>query len=1198
MLNKSTTIFTTLFVLAIASACAKTSFTLAVLEKTLPYGSGGTLLSYTWQPRRAIAFDDGQILFFAPLTTQNGIYGALYKNSPGQQNPTIVHLGYMQLPGVSFIEIDNSNLWLAPLAGNQFARAQLVIDSGNAHVRLFTSQSGDIGYLVNNQNPQNLTALLCPRLFSTSSGSHLLGDVSTKPLTLYAFALDSWQRFILRDEAENPEQWKYSFTFDNWRDVAANADGSWWYYFEPADEGVTFNLRISSQESPQQLFDGFTGPLNGSFFADCSADGRIVYFTRYERNAAQIYRADISSSGHATFFRITQFPLNDYNLPDTKWLMCSEDGNSLVFASKRDLTGTTPVNEDLDFVQIYHYDHKSQRFALVSTKNGNHANADCHMPAISPNGNTITFSTNATNLGATDGKPHQYRVAKTTEPDPKVRKTISLNAWNEFVNQPLPQFACVNASHDANQINFATNLQLAFHDVEQVTLFDVYKRHIPNQTTILLSTETDISHHIYNTISGDGNTTWLDRAAMTSNYNGSICAYLENGNLYLVTKDGTQVIATDAIAPITSTYSYSKSIACKTNFHGNIVLYTAIDGLRAWFADGNENVLIAPGITDYATLSLSGRWAYYCQNGFLYRAQANAASPPEQLMTMNAICAISQNGTAVAFIDQNNEIKIIPLDAPNDEMQVESGSTIGTTGDTFAIAADASKVIYVTSNPIDEDDNNNAADLVYADIDTQTFPTAQVATNPQAVDENADPDNITTYTIDLVNDTIVDVAIRLSQDQPELYGNVQLLHPSSTSQWYQLNYTPTLNYCGDISVALELWNGSVWTPLSVTITVNNVNSRPKWKNWPAGQTLPVTEGVTYDPIPLGGWATDPDFIYYQGNQPTEVLTYSTADNAPAWATVNQDNELVIDLTEAHDAVPRGGGIVKVPLVVTDAGGLTDIFELPFSIENTNRPASIGVESVSAFEGVEIPWDKFAVGDPDQEDQENLWLCLAPFWGTIYDKTGTPAEKIAFQGSTDTYFRVKKSQFPITYAYTQPEPVINATRDAFTIWAEDVDEAWANSVLMTVELKTVAYQVAGLVRGFVNEDGELVFQELKRGWNLLASPYDLDDTAAYFECLGVDAAWKWNDVTYVVADSLQTNEGFWAYIPEVPQDIADDEIFTATRSFNPYMPIPGWNLRGQVDAAKHTSIFGFKDGAYLKSPNLLDGEGYFFFKDAK
>ena len=184
-----------------------------------------------------------------------------------------------------------------------------------------------------------------------------------------------------------------------------------------------------------------------------------------------------------------------------------------------------------------------------------------------------------------------------------------------------------------------------------------------------------------------------------------------------------------------------------------------------------------------------------------------------------------------------------------DEMQVESEARLAH-GDTFAIAADASKVIYVTSDPIDEDDDNNAADLVYADIDTQTFPTAQVATDPQAVDENADPDNITTYTIDLVNDTIVDVAIRLSQDQPELYGNVQLLYPSSTSQWYQLNYTPTLNYCGDISIALELWNGSAWLPLSVTLTVNNVNSRPKWKNWPEGQTLPVTEGVAYDPIPL------------------------------------------------------------------------------------------------------------------------------------------------------------------------------------------------------------------------------------------------------------------------------------------------------------------------------------------------------------
>ena len=92
-------------------------------------------------------------------------------------------------------------------------------------------------------------------------------------------------------------------------------------------------------------------------------------------------------------------------------------------------------------------------------------------------------------------------------------------------------------------------------------------------------------------------------------------------------------------------------------------------------------------------------------------AVTNAASPPEQLMSLDAICAISQNGTAVAFINQNNEIKIIPLDAQQDEMQVESGSTIGTTGDTFAIAADASKVIYVTSDPIDEDDDNNAADL-------------------------------------------------------------------------------------------------------------------------------------------------------------------------------------------------------------------------------------------------------------------------------------------------------------------------------------------------------------------------------------------------------------------------------------------------------------------------------------------------------
>nr|GAT45558.1 WD40-domain-containing protein [Mycena chlorophos] len=181
---------------------------------------------------------------------------------------------------------------------------------------------------------------------------------------------------------------------------ASNIVGPLWnkfanIYVKDMETGKTTLVSVSDDK------DAGVRPSGDSTQPSISGDGQKVAFTAYSidpskgiQNAiSQIYVRDIKA--RRTFIASSSDRGVLSNAVDAQPRI-SADGKFVVFLS----AGTNLMRgEDNGHRKIYRYDLNSAHIMLVSRAiGGDQVNGDCFQPAISANGSTIAFRSNASNL--------------------------------------------------------------------------------------------------------------------------------------------------------------------------------------------------------------------------------------------------------------------------------------------------------------------------------------------------------------------------------------------------------------------------------------------------------------------------------------------------------------------------------------------------------------------------------------------------------------------------------------------------------------------------------------------------------------------------------------------------------------------------------------------------------------------------------
>lgn len=220
-------------------------------------------------------------------------------------------------------------------------------------------------------------------------------------------------------------------------------------------------------------------------------------------------------------------------------------------------------------------------------------------------------------------------------------------------------------------------------------------------------------------------------------------------------------------------------------------------------------------------------------------------------------------------------------------------------------------------------------------------------------------------------------------------------------------------------------------------------------------------------------------------------------------------------------------------LVKDQADATARLDIKVTVENVNRPPEISRFPALVVEGVEVPHTAFVVSDPDAED---------PLESLLLEFTVEAGEWIL--SSTGRTFVAAPS-------------AVNDTR--CTVQARDSAGMRSEAKIIRIYLTTMQQSMLSLW-----PCGGAVGSALQAGWQLLAMPYTLDALGLeqLFTALGPGAAiWRWDNARgfYVVATSLQAGEGFWCYLPVVPEDLS--WTIDGSRETEPRTFAAGWQLVG-------------------------------------
>lgn len=1114
-------------------------------------GSGGLSYDGTWYSREAAPLDDGRV-FFIGRNADSGYtdYIAVLILADGKTG--ILRYGCIN----SYVgRLPNDNWNVFPMGRNGLYGA-ISYFSGMAFLYVSDESMGTYALMVEgaplNGQLQEETELAVSRIATSGNGKVVMAQVSGYPMNVFTRGNDGKWTSSTRETDD--------FTAELYRGVALNYDGTrmWHFTRQGQDSWLTVTDTMEDGTENTVAVMKVDEGTQHSYYVACADNGNVVFFTSYLNGTAMLVKGVYEDGLLQT--QIVSLGVDGLAADgDCKSVVCSADGRFAAFASKA--TNLTADAVDGSHWQIFVYDSLRNERKLISTKKGVASDADCETPAISANGRYVTFTSAAANLGIPSSvAPHLYR-AECENVDETQGVVASDTAFERIA-----------VSDDGGKVVFSTTAVLDIRDNN--TLNNVYERNVKAGVTSAVS-PLDASDYRQCAISGDGrtavyipynnNAVWSgldgvsDVCSLALDFDGDVLAYIDlNGRLVRQERGQEAIIlATDA------TNTTGASSVVRLSHDGQVLLYTALTGLKAWFAETGQFVTLTNGSPQYVHLSQSGRYAFYRKSDYKLYRQPTTGGAAEVVVAAGDIFAVSRDGR-YAYHDSRTNTQLVRQELFGSQTEKTVGDSDGTHYSTIGVSADGAVVYYIQDGS-----------LVYDSLATIAEGTVTVTgTCADVVLENTGDD--TAYEIALESSGNADYALRLADGTSKYGGTVSLLYPNGTRPWYALSYVPTMYFCGTDTVAVELWNGTEWLAANVSIIVENVNNPPEWTVETV--ELAATEGEVSVELNLNDFVIDHDWDYVAVTGEEIELNIS----GPASSSLLRlaAGVLHADLTGRYDLVPRGGGVLEYTVTATDKAVAKAVMTLRLKIANTDLPPVLSGISATAYEGLPIEWSWFSVSDPDAEDTEdNLRLCFQSRHAEFY---GNDGKKL------DAADGVYKSKFPITYRST-----CNIQQDTVSVRAKDMDGLTSDSMTMNVEAAYVEVSLAEIYGGY-DAESRWGWNGVAEGWNLLSVPCDIpEDGMESFKALfGLDVVWRWNGKRFVEATSLYSDEGFFGYITTLPK--APQGTLQGRRAFAPLRR--GWNLRGAYGASLDGVLWGLdvESKSYVRMAETVQGLGHWIF----
>ncbi|MGN0892390.1 MAG: hypothetical protein ACI4Q0_03815 [Oligosphaeraceae bacterium] len=306
--------------------------------------------------------------------------------------------------------------------------------------------------------------------------------------------------------------------------------------------------------------------------------------------------------------------------------------------------------------------------------------------------------------------------------------------------------------------------------------------------------------------------------------------------------------------------------------------------------------------------------------------------------------------------------------------------------------------------------------------------------------------------------------------------------------------------------------------------------------------------------------------------PTSHVAFTTAclDKGAAATVEVKEGRIVLTPNKEYLDQQAADVVVKVtygvistgtpdptPGTATDRAGAVATLSLRLTITHVNRPPALAVDSFAFIEGSPLSWEDLSPSDPDNEDDDEtlaLHFSSPPQHGHFTDAAGLPIP------AADLTAGLAPSRFPITFI---PAPdAVNG--ENLSLYASDLDGATSPAIPLALIFHRQQIPVTQWWPSTTTENGSLAWAHLSPGWNLIASPVDLDAASlnALLAWLNADQLWLFRHGGFVTTASASAppcaHEGFWVFLPTTPQ--TTDFAFTGNRPATP-VPLPhGWSLR--------------------------------------
>ncbi len=669
----------------------------------------------------------------------------------------------------------------------------------------------------------------------------------------------------------------------------------------------------------------------------------------------------------------------------------------------------------------------------------------------------------------------------------------------------------------------------------------------------------------------------IDDVKPALNHDASILAYGQGGKVYVQKEElEPKLILSQPCS------------ALQLNRDGSVLLMlTENKELYAYFADAPEQKLqLLTEQADGFSLNQSGSELLYRSNKQLFKHNIGTNQKTElelpielEMMDLKNIL-LSGNGRFIAWLRNlklNGETfaqqqfiyelstgkeRLVSPNAgqPGNGQASSLFACFSASGHRLFFASEASNLV--------PGDGNSAQDLFMAsfqesDKDTLTLQNDQLAGTE---DESA------VFPLQLHSKLGNALVPLLETERSAKDAALRLLGPVPGREGYALQYIPKANYCGEDSCEIRVWDGS---KLSAKFTLNidlaNVNDPPVAV---AQDELTLHEGELLS-VNLLDYADDPD-LHNEREQDRDALSFTLPADSPGWLNL-QGN--MLSASPGHDLVSHAEGEKNFVLtvIVSDQAGETVETQVKLKIIDVNRPPTLSLQQnniLQISDNIMLDAELFTASDPDLEDQENLDIFLR-------------------HSGQDLLI----NKFP--YAFAVPTDAKNELTLEF--YAKDSQGEMSEPCQLRLLLRRVGFSAAELW-GYVpgNEpDEESSWRDVRRGWNLLALPWAInnDELLELFGQTAQPRAWNSAKQAYQSVENLFAGQGFWIYLENLENINKEEIILSGGRLEAPPLQT-GWNLIGanwqSQDDSEQSNIFELQQDSWSKSETLQAGQARWIF----